>query len=229
MFSDLLNSPKWAKSDWGAHRLHSRRSLRGHFSSHFHTAVRKRWLIHPAIFLGLTLCLLFPYPSCKAQDSKAEQYRAKASFLAAFPHFVEWPTNAFPSAYAPILLCIYGQYSFGISLAEATSRSSIHGRHIEIRLVRKDQELYPCNILFVSQSEAKEYGRILKIAREANVLTVGETPDFLASGGTISFFMQDEKLRFDVNLDAANAAHLRISSNMLALARHVAISEKATR
>ena len=198
MFADFLNGPKWI----GSARL-------------------PRAPIRSAICLGLTLCLFLSWPSCSAQDSRAEQYRAKATFLAAFPHFVEWPASAFPSDHAPIFLCVYGQYSFGISLAEATNGSSFRGRHIELRLIRKDEGLHPCHILFVSQSEAKQYKRVLETVRGDNILTVGETPDFLASGGVIGFFTEDEKLRFDVNLEAANAAHLKISSNMLALARHV--------
>ena len=198
----------------------------------FHAVPMKRLLgglIHPAICLGLALCLFLSCPSYMAQDMRADQYRAKATFLAAFPHFVEWPASAFPSDHAPLFLCVYGQYSFGISLAEATDGSSFRGRRIELRLIRKDEELHACHILFVSQSEAKQYKRVLETVRGDNILTVGETPDFLARGGVIGFFTQDEKLRFDVNLDAANAAHLKISSNMLALARHVATTAETAR
>jgi YfiR/HmsC-like len=160
-------------------------------------------------------------PATSAQDTGTAEYRAKANFLAAFPNFVEWPADAFPSGQAPLLLCVFGDYSFGTSLAEMTRGVSIHGRRVEVKWARKEQELRTCQILFVSQSEENRYGRIFKAIQGASVLTVGETPDFLASGGAIDFLLDENKLEFEVNIGAANDAHLRISSNMLALARHV--------
>ena len=62
---------------------------------------------------------------------------------------------------------------------------------------------------------------VLKIVQGAGVLTVGETPDFLGVGGMLSFFFQNDLLKFEVNLVAVNEAHLRASSKLLALARRV--------
>lgn len=185
---------------------------------------RGRWLrVHLLLFLPL---LLLP-PLSAAQTTKASEYRAKANFLAAFPNFVEWPAAAFSSEQAPIIVCVFGDYSFGTSLAEATRTIAIHGRRIEVRWARKEQELRACHILFVSRSEKNRYGSIFKAVQGASVLTVGETSDFLECGGVIDFVTEDERLEFDVNMDAVADAHLRISSNMLALAKHVLARTKA--
>jgi hypothetical protein len=82
--------------------------------------------------------------------------------------------------------------------------------------VHKDPELRSCHILFVSQSQAKRYAKVLQAVQGANVLTVGETPDFLSAGGAFTFSFQNEALQFDVNLLAANDAHLKVSSRLLA-------------
>jgi hypothetical protein len=87
--------------------------------------------------------------------------------------------------------------------------------------VHKDQELRNCHILFVSRSESKRYARVLQIVQGADVLTVGETPDFLDAGGALSFSFQNEALQFEVNLVAANDAHLKVISKLLAIARRV--------
>ena len=173
--------------------------------------------------------LLALAPSIAAQRGGNDEYRAKANFLAAFPNFIEWPADTFASTQTPFLLCVYGDFSFGTSLAEKTRGISIRGRRIEVRWARKQQELRACQILFVSRSEIKHYRRILKAVQGANVLTVGETPDFLASGGTIDFLFEGDKLQFEVNLDAANEAKLQISSNMLVLARHVVTRMEAAK
>jgi hypothetical protein len=85
----------------------------------------------------------------------------------------------------------------------------------------KEQDLHTCQILFVSRSEGKKYGRIFKALQGTSVLTVEETPDFLASGGAIALLMEADKLQFEVSMVAAADARINISANMLALARHV--------
>ena len=90
-----------------------------------------------------------------------------------------------------------------------------------MKRIRKENELRACHILFVSHSEEKHYATVLQAIQGASVLTVGETPDFLAAGGAVSFQFQNEVLQFEVNLNNANEAHLKLSSRMLALARRV--------
>jgi uncharacterized protein DUF4154 len=184
--------------------------------------------IRAAASLAMTVCLLLSPESAWPQDAKTTEYRAKATFLANFPYFVEWPGEAFPSVEAPLLICVDGEFSFGTWLAQTTGTVSLHGRRIEIRWVRKEEdELRACHILFVSRSEVKRYGIVLGLVRGASTLTVGETPDFLANGGTVSFSLQQGALQFEVNLGAADEAHLKISSKMLALAKHVLNPTKA--
>jgi hypothetical protein len=183
--------------------------------------------IRAAAGLLMTVCLLLPPQSAWPQDAKTTEYRAKATFLANFPYFIEWPGEAFPSVQAPLLICVDGEFSFGPWLAQTTGTVSLRGRRIEVRWVRKEEELRACHILFVSRSEVKRYGIVLGLVRGANILTVGETPDFLANGGAVSFSLQQGALQFEVNLSAADEAHLKISSKMLALAKHVLNPAKA--
>jgi hypothetical protein len=172
--------------------------------------------------------LLAPLPF-QAQDSAALEYRAKANYLAKFPSFVEWPTSALPPGDAPFLLCVFGEYPFGISLAEFTRGATIRQRRIETRWMHKEQDLHACQILFVSQSEQKRYRQVLAAVSGQMVLTVGETPGFLDAGGILCFSMQQGTLQFEVDLDEANRAHLKISSRLLALARHVVSRTEAAK
>jgi YfiR/HmsC-like len=167
------------------------------------------------------LIIAAPAPPLTAQNSKADEYRSKAHFLATFPSFVEWPEIAFPSPQAPFLICVRGDFSFGTSLAELARGASPRGRRVEVRWVHNDQELRNCHIAFVSRSESKRYGKILQVLDGVGVLTVGETKDFLRDGGAISFSFEREMLQFEVNLVAADNAHLKISSRLLTLARRV--------
>ena len=180
------------------------------------------WLSSRALVcLGVAVSLLSPALALQAQNSATPEYRAKAAYLAKFPDFVEWPESALPRGDAPFLLFVFGDYPFGISLAETTRGATIHQRPIETRWIHKEQDLIACQVLFVSRSEQKRYQRVLEVVSAQEVLTVGETPDFLDLGGILSFSMENGILRFEVNLDEANKAHLKISSRLLSLARRV--------
>ncbi len=169
---------------------------------------------------GALSFLLVSHP-LPAQDPTASEYRAKANYLVNFPSFVEWPQEAWPSGNASFQVCVFGQFSFGTSLAEIARGATVHDRRIEIRWVRQPKELSTCQILFVSRSEQKRYAQVLDTVRGRTVLTVGETPGFVDAGGILSFSGQQGTIQFDVNLEAAGKAHLKISSRLLALARHV--------
>jgi predicted nucleic acid-binding protein len=189
-------------------------------------ATQRTWVESALALLSAALLLV---PSTGAQIGKTAEYRAKANFLAAFPNFIEWPAETFPTEQSPLLICVFGDFSFGTSLAEITRGVSIRGHRVEIRWVRKEHELRACQILFVSRSEENHYGEIFKALQGASVLTVGETPDFISSGGAIDFQIAGDKLQFEVNLVAADDARLRISSNMLALASHVVTKADAAK
>jgi len=171
--------------------------------------------------ISMSFFLLLSSSAATAELTASLKSRTKANFLAQFPKFINWPDSAFSSAQAPFFICILGEFSFGYSLAELTRGTMAQGRRIEIRSVRAEQDMRSCQILFITHSVKKRYGKVFEVVRGSNVLTVGETPDFIDAGGGVSLLFETETLRFEINLATANAAHLRISSGMLALARRV--------
>jgi hypothetical protein len=172
--------------------------------------------------------LLLPAPSLPQATVSAE-YRSEANALSNFPNFVEWPAETFLSPQAPFLVCVYGSFSFGTVLSELTRAETVRGKRVDVRWVRKDKELRNCQILFVSRSEQKHYAKILAAMHGAPVLTVGETPDFNESGGIVEFQYEHDSLLFEVNLAAANEAHLKISSRFLSLARRIVNTTEAAK
>jgi hypothetical protein len=179
--------------------------------------------------LSMIFFLLLAPPLASAQMPVPLEYRTKAYFLAQFPRFIDWPDTTFPSAQAPFLICILGESSFGPSLAEFTRGTVAQGRRVEVRWARPEQDLRACQILFISRSRRKQYEKVFEVVRGSSVLTIGETPDFIDAGGAVGLFFELETLHFEVNLRAANDAHLKISSRMLALARRVLNNPEAAK
>lgn len=145
------------------------------------------------------------------------------------PSFVEWPQDAQAGTRKTFSLCVYGAFRFGTTLAEMTRAITVHKLRVEVKWLRDETQLRACNLVFVSQSEQKHYAQLLRDLQDMPVLTVGETPGFLQAGGMVALEMKESKLQFDVNLAAAEQAHLKISSRLLMIARRVVGSAQAAR
>ena len=92
---------------------------------------------------------------------------------------------------------------------------------VTVRRIQSDKESSGCHVLYIGSSERKVTIQIVSSVRSAGVLTVGEMTQFAAHGGMIQFSLEDQRIRFDINLDAASQSGLKISSKLLALAHIV--------
>lgn len=149
------------------------------------------------------------------------EYKVKAAFLFNFAKFVEWPSDSFSAPGEPVTLCILGDDPFGESLDAVVRGESLNGRPFVVHRTRDLREARGCHVVFVPGSESRRHGEILATLRGTGVLTVGEGPGFLSEGGVIRFVLDQNRVRFEVNLDAAGAHRLRLSSKLLRLARRI--------
>ncbi len=170
----------------------------------------------PKLFL-VGLCLL----TAVAQAQSATEYQVKAAFLFNFARFVEWPAEAFPSADSALQICILGQDPFGRDFEQVIVDKVVSGRRIEIAHPDGVPQARACQILFIAASEKPRFPAILQGLKGASVLVVGDTPGFAALGGAINFVLDDGRVRFEINLKAAELAHLKLSARLLTVAKVV--------
>jgi hypothetical protein len=166
-------------------------------------------------------CLL----ACSAAVVSAEQqrpgeYQVKALFLYNFLNFVDWPADSSFHTSPEIKVCIVGDDPFADTLDDIRNET-VKGKKLAIRFYRPFDDLEGCHLLFIPASEKGRAGQILRPVRESNVLTVSDTFEEGRQGAIISFFIEQKKVRFAINIDAARAAGLKISSKLLKLARIV--------
>jgi hypothetical protein len=151
----------------------------------------------------------------------ANEYDLKAAFLFNFTRFVEWPRGA-PDV--PFCIGVAGQDPFHGALEQAVTGRSAAGRAIVVRRLRTGDEA-ACEMLFIAGTDLYKARTMLVRLRGSPVLTVGEAPGFCRAGGIIEFSVQDRRVRLSVNLDAAQRAHLQISSKLLGVASVVRDSD----
>jgi hypothetical protein len=178
--------------------------------------------------LVVTICLLLATALGSRADggdtSESSEYLIKAGFIYNFAKLVEWPATAFPQPDSPIVIGILGNDPFGTTLDRIVADKKISGRVISVKRVKwsKDfKELKDCNILFVSSSEKEHIDSVVEAMKGLPILTIGDAPGFAKRGGIINFTLEDNKVRFEVNVEAAKHADLTISSRLLTLAKIV--------
>lgn len=147
------------------------------------------------------------------------EYEVKAAFIYNFIQFVMWPGTMSESS-APFRVCLYNENPFGMTLERTVRGEQVNGRPIVVERIDAGSPVARCQILFVPQSQSDLSGVAVRAASAGPVLTVGESPDFLSVGGMINLFVEGGRVRFDVNLPAAAAQDLTLSSRLLRVARN---------
>jgi len=170
-------------------------------------------LLSLACFLGVV--------DVRPQSDPPSEYQIKAAFLYNFAKFANWPPVAFADSQAPFVFGIVGADPFQGELTSLLSEKSLDGRRFVVRRFRRSEDLRQCHLLFISPSEKKFLAQILSSLDGASVLTVADIPGFTRSGGMIGFVIIDNRVRLEINAQAAERSHIKISSRLLALARIV--------
>jgi YfiR/HmsC-like len=169
----------------------------------------------------ISVSLTIPMSAQTAGSVASSEYLIKAGFTYNFAKLMQWPEKAFPQQDSPIVIGILGADPFGNTLREVLTGKNVNGRSFVIKHLKFGAELKDCNILFVSASETAHLDEILRLVRGLPILTIGETPSFARRGGIINFILEDDKVHFEVNVEAAKQADIVISSRLLTLARIV--------
>ncbi len=167
-----------------------------------------------ALALFVVACLQ-RNPSVAAPD----EYKVKAAFVYNFAKFTTWPAEAFAKSDAPFVIGIVGKDPFGGAIDDTMKGKTVETHPVTIRRV-KWAEAKDCHLLFVSGSEGSKT-RDMDPVKTVPILTVGEVSGFAQRGGIINFVSEDEKIKFEINPEAAKRANLSISSKLLSLAKIV--------
>jgi hypothetical protein len=175
------------------------------------TAVPRTALLRAVMMAAL----LLTFPKANAQQAAASEAQVKAAFIVNFAKFVEWPSDR---SSGPLVICVADRSSDTLQeLRRLAESKSVAGRSIQVRSIGGFAESSGCHIVFVPQSTLKQlppYGG-------NEILSVGENSAFLENGGILSLVIQNDHVRLQVNPEAAQAAQLKISSKLLAIARVV--------
>lgn len=166
----------------------------------------------PAVML---LVLLTSVPATGMTDTAQQaENRIKTAFLYNFSRFAVWPESALQGR-SEFSLCTLGDTGISKQLDSLTGKS-VHGKTIFVKHFKKPEDVTECHLVFIG--DLGDLTEAMWILQDQPILTVSNAAAFTEKGGIIQFKLIDNKVRFRVNVDAANSSGLTISSKLLSLA-----------
>ena len=185
-------------------------------------------MLRLACALSALTCALMCTPAA-AQSSAGQrtavstETRVKAAYLFKLRNYVE-PAQG--SAQAPPLggsdyvIGIVGADEVAEELAKIAGASAAVGAPTRVRKLRAGDPLDGVSALFVGEADWPNRA-LVERAQARRILIVADDEGALQQGAVINFLLQDERVRFEVSIESANRAGLKLDSRLLALATTV--------
>ena len=171
----------------------------------------RQWRHACAVVLALFAC------SAAASDES----RVKAAFIEKLTRFIEWPEQPARDPARPFVLCLIGRDTLDGALDELAKLVRVKGHVLQVRYLDAGQDVSACNALFISSTMANRLPALLQRLAAHPILTIGDTAGYARQGVMVNFYVDQGRLRFEINPQAAEAAGLRVGARVLKLARIV--------
>jgi len=193
-----------------------------------HSGAKQRIIRMVQMVLLLFLSVLLPgLNATRVESLESDASQVKTAFVYNFIKFVQWPPEILPPEEHRITLCLLGNDSLADAVELLTGKTA-NGKLLFVKRITSSEDASACQVLYLAKSEENKMGNILK-SMKGGVLTIGDMKNFASFGGTINFVQAKNRISFEINLDAATAAGIRISSQLLRLATIVSNNQSEKR
>ena len=188
-----------------------------------------RSLVHLTRLLVVTTACVVGAQALVTCEQTASAPALRAAFVYNFARFAEWPADTLPPG-APLGLCVISDHAVGDALVDLTKGRTIDGHPMVVSTMTPESpSIGNCSVLYVAGLDGTRSAALIDTLANKPILTVGDVEGFAALGGVAGLFVDGNTMRFAVNLDAAERAHVRLSSKLLSLAKIVKDNRHAAR
>ncbi|MBZ0090661.1 MAG: YfiR family protein [Sulfuricellaceae bacterium] len=166
-------------------------------------------------YAALCLAAALALNAAPARSATPTEYEIKAAFIRHFTQYVEWPAQAERTR---LRLCILGKEPFGAALDVFRAHQGKEPG-LDVAQIEPNADLRGCQMLFVAASAEKYLGRVVAQAVGAGMLTIADSEGFGQRGIMINFVTENNRVYFEINLNAILGSGLEVSSKLLSLGR----------
>jgi uncharacterized protein DUF4154 len=164
------------------------------------------------IILFVTTIILVGSFSFRPEQMDTQEYILKAAFLYRFTDYIDWGNTNTNSDFT---IAILGKSSITNPLIEIAREKKIQGKRIVIKEYQDINDIVDCQVLFISHNYQPGIETVIAKLNNNQALIVAEQPDACAKGAHINFLISDNRLKFEINANAAARTGLKISSELL--------------
>ncbi|HZX32509.1 MAG TPA: YfiR family protein [Rhodocyclaceae bacterium] len=173
-----------------------------------------------ALRLALVMLGAVATGSVRAEPPVSEA-AVKAAFVYNFAKFIEWPPEVLAQPQDPIRVCLYGNPDPFLAALIGIDGKQAQNHPVRVQRVARPAEFAGCHMVVIGESESRHLAETVRTALDQGSLILGEIEGFTDAGGTIGLGVDNDRVAFDVNLEAARRANIKLSSQVLKLARRV--------
>jgi hypothetical protein len=171
-------------------------------------------------FFSLLALVFVAFSPLRADEPQFTEYEVKAAFIYNIAKFVEWPQTYLPDLKSAVNFCVLGTDPFGKALSQIEGKN-VKDRKLQVKHVATIKDSRNCHMLFISSSEKEQVSRVVESLKDTATLTIGDVAGFARQGVMINFYMENSRIRFEVNTERSKRSKVVISSQLLKLARIV--------
>lgn len=150
----------------------------------------------------------------------AGEHQIKAAMIYNMAKFADWSADNLPVNQQQFVICVLGKGRLS-NAVETLQAKPVRGRNIVVREITQASEASNCQMLIIGESELRQIPAILEKTRNSRIMTISDTDGFAKAGGVVGFFVEDNKVRLEINLATVQRHKLRIDAQVLKLSRIV--------
>ena len=178
-------------------------------------------LLAIALFIAAGAAATVPERTEEARAAEVSQQQVEAAYLYKFGGYVTWPDKTFAAPDSPLVIGVAGADTLADDLTGMVAGRTIDGHPVAVRRIHDNEPLNGVHILFIGSARSMQGDELFESSRGRPILVVTEGAEGLAQGGAVSFVVVDDRVRFDVSLDAVQRNGLKLSALLLSVAHTV--------
>jgi hypothetical protein len=174
---------------------------------------------------ALAYCLMGLLPF--SIDLEAGEYPAgltdaeiKAGFIIKFKRYASWPQDVVTED-GPITIGVVGAPDIAQELERRVNRRAIAKRQVSVKRLQSGDPINDIHVLFIGNDRMSEFPDWLARTQGRSILLVTDSGNGMPAGSMINFVREDERIRFDVATKAAEPGRIKLSADLLTVARQV--------
>jgi hypothetical protein len=145
----------------------------------------------------------------------------KAAYIERITRFLEWPARDSLISKSNFVIGVYDEKEFYSTLTEVFKDKPIKQHKVKIITITGPEDISTCNLCYISGKARPKIRKFIEAANSSGVLIISGTTDFSKEGVHINFYIEDEKLKFEINEKSLASAGFKVSYLLLQNTRRI--------